>query len=38
VVKGVGVEGLGDFVKLTPRHKKAVGEELVRVLVDRGVI
>lgn len=38
VVKGVGVEGLGDFVKLTPKHKKAVGEELVRVLVDRDVI
>lgn len=38
VVKGVGVQGLGDFVKLTPRHKRAVGEEFVRVLRDREVI
>ncbi len=37
-VKGVGVEGLGDFVKLTPRHKRAVGEEFVRVLEERNVI
>ncbi len=38
VVKGVGVNGLGDFVKLTPRHKRAVGEELVRVLREREVV
>jgi hypothetical protein len=38
VVKGVGVEGLGDFVKLTPRHKRAVGQEFVRILQDREVI
>ncbi len=38
VVKGVGVEGLGDFVKFTPKHKEAVGDELIRVLVDREVI
>ncbi len=36
-IKGVGVAGLGDFVKFMPRQKKAIGEEVVRVLRDREV-
>lgn len=38
IVKGVGVEGLGDFVKLAAPHRRAVGEEFVRVLRDREII
>lgn len=38
IVKGIGVQGMGDFVKLTPRHKRAVGAELIRVLKDREVL
>ena len=37
IVKGVGVSGLGDFVKFMPMHKKAIAEELVRILRDREV-
>jgi len=36
-VKGVGVSGLGDFVKFMPMHKRAVADEFVRVLYERGV-
>ena len=34
-IKGVGVAGLGDFVKFMPLQKKAIGEEVVRVLRER---
>lgn len=37
IVKGVGVSGLGDFVKFMPMHKAAIAEEFVRVLDERGV-
>ncbi len=37
IIKGVGVSGLGDFVKFMPMHKKALGEEVVRVLREREV-
>ncbi len=37
IIKGVGVSGLGDFVKFMPLHKKAIGEEVVRVLREREV-
>ncbi len=38
ILKGVGVSGLGDFVKYMPNHKKAIGEEFVRVLRDRELV
>ncbi|MGA9597734.1 MAG: hypothetical protein WBV06_16385, partial [Acidimicrobiia bacterium] len=37
ILKGVGVSGLGDFVKYMPEHKKAIAEEFVRVLREREV-
>ncbi len=37
IIKGVGVSGLGDFVKFMPMHKRAVAREFVRVLRDREV-
>jgi hypothetical protein len=37
IIKGVGVSGLGDFVKFMPMHKKAIAEEFVRVLREREV-
>jgi hypothetical protein len=37
ILKGVGVSGLGDFVKYMPEHKKAIAAEFVRVLREREV-
>lgn len=38
ILKGMGVSGLGDFVKYMPEHKKAIAAEFVRVLRDREVV
>lgn len=37
IIKGVGVSGLGDFVKFMPMHKKAIANEFVRILDEREV-
>lgn len=37
IVKGVGVSGLGDFVKFMPMHQEAIAQEFVRVMDERGV-
>ncbi|MEN8239452.1 MAG: hypothetical protein ABFR53_09650 [Actinomycetota bacterium] len=37
IVKGVGVSGLGDFVKFMPMHKRAIASEFVHVLYERAV-
>lgn len=38
IIKGVGVSGLGDFVKFMPMHKRAIADEFVQVLREREVL